>query len=116
MNDSIPMTIIDGGNDLWENSRSFFFPHLSIRDQMIEDFTAASMFRHEIDGVLWFHHLIETRDVGMMEKFQDGYFTESFRQVFIVKTRFVDNFNGDLCGEWKIVLFIEWKNFREKKS
>jgi hypothetical protein len=99
MNDSVAMAVVDGGDNLREDSRRFLLLHASMRHEMIEDFTAAGVLRHEIDRVLRLHHLVEPCDVRMVEELQDGDLAERLGQVVLVEACLVDDFDGNLSRE-----------------
>lgn len=96
MNDAVAMAVVDGRNDLRENPRRLLLLHPAMRHEMIEDFTAASMFSHEIDRVLRLHHLVQPRDVRMVQELQDGDLAERLGQVVLVEACLVDDFDGNL--------------------
>lgn len=63
---------------------------------MVENLAAASVLRHEIDRVLRLHHLVEARNVRMVEQLQDGNFTKGLGEVVIVEAGLVDDLDGNL--------------------
>lgn len=63
---------------------------------MVEYLAASGVLRHQIDGVLRLHHLVEPGNVRMMEQLQDGNFTKGLGEVVIVEAGLVDDLDGNL--------------------
>lgn len=96
MDDTVPMTIVNSRHNLREHPSRFFFLHSAVCHEMIENLTAPRMLCHEVYRVLRLHHLIETRDVRMVQQLQDGNFTKGLSEVVIVEACLVDDFDGNL--------------------
>jgi hypothetical protein len=70
-----------------------------MRHEMIENFSATGMLRNEVNRIFRFHHLIEPRNVRMMQELQDGDLSIRFCEVVFIEAGLVNDLDGNLRGE-----------------
>lgn len=96
MHHPAPVAVVNGRDELGEDTCRLRLLHPAIGHQMVEDLPVWRVLGDQIDHRLRLHHLVQSRDVGMPQRFKDRYLAERLVQVLLVQTCFVYDLDGHL--------------------